>query len=154
MPGARGASWYFGARENEPVSARDGGPTWGWQGGLGDGALEALALSVGAAAALARGAAEEALAHTMRAVELRDAAGTVEEDEAERFVVHARALEANGRRDEARSVSDVPLRARLTPWPPGPVRIRLDQERSGEAARIAVSCTRAEVRSAHGNVAS
>ncbi len=71
---------------------------------LADEALEALALGVGAAAKLDRGDAAGAVELSERAMALRDRLGSIEEDEAELFLVHARALEASGRADEAASV--------------------------------------------------
>jgi len=74
--------------------------------GLGAGTLEALALGVQAAAALAVDSPSDALALSTRAMARRDALGTVEEDEAELFLVHARALEAAGHPDEARATRE------------------------------------------------
>jgi hypothetical protein len=54
--------------------------------------------------ALAAGEVQRAVELSSAALALRDELGSVEEDEAELFVVRARALEALGRHEEARAV--------------------------------------------------
>jgi tetratricopeptide (TPR) repeat protein len=66
-----------------------------------------LAHTTAAEACLALGSVDAAVAASSRALELRDALGGVEEDEAEVFLVTSRALEAAGRVEEA---ADVRLR--------------------------------------------
>lgn len=70
----------------------------------GQTALAAMALSAAARAALRYGDAEAALEHSTRALALRDELGGLEENEADVFVTHARALRANGQPLEARDV--------------------------------------------------
>ena len=72
--------------------------------GLGLEGIAALALSIVAWGELAGGRPAHALEASDRALRLRDELGSVEEDEAEIFLVHARALEASGRAGEARAV--------------------------------------------------
>ena len=70
---------------------------------LGEQSLEALALSLRGATRLARGDHAAAVELSARALALRDELGSIEEDEAELFLGHARALEAAGRPDDARA---------------------------------------------------
>jgi predicted ATPase len=60
-----------------------------------------LALTAAAQAALLRGDAADALAASEKAMEMRDRLGGVEEDEAEVYLAHARALRLAGRDQEA-----------------------------------------------------
>jgi tetratricopeptide (TPR) repeat protein len=69
-------------------------------------ALTALALAVAARAALAAGDAATALACSERSLAVRDELGALEEDEAEVFLVHAEALEANARFVEGAAVRE------------------------------------------------
>jgi tetratricopeptide (TPR) repeat protein len=69
-------------------------------------ALQVAALTVAAAARLRAGNTEAALALSTTALRLRDELGSIEEDEAEVFLVHARALRAAGDEAGARRVID------------------------------------------------
>ncbi len=71
---------------------------------LGLPGLRVLALVIAAELRLRRNDPEAALALSTQALALRDELGGVEEDEAEIFLVHAQALTACGRADEARAV--------------------------------------------------
>jgi tetratricopeptide (TPR) repeat protein len=76
---------------------------------LGVEALRVLALSALARARLAIGQPARALVYSEHAMNVRDQLGSIEEDEAEVFLVHADALEANGKVAEA---ADVRMRGR------------------------------------------
>ena len=67
-------------------------------------ALAALALTVAAAALLAADRPKDAVIRSQRALEIREKLGGIEEDEAEVFLTHARALSALGRERDAASV--------------------------------------------------
>lgn len=66
--------------------------------------LEVLALTVLARADLDRGMTEAALAHSTAAMKRRDDVGSVEEDEAEVFLVHAQILAADGKTEAATAI--------------------------------------------------
>lgn len=66
--------------------------------------LEISSLALGARARLASGEAEPALERSQRALALLEEARTVEEDEAEVFLAHAKALAALGRRKESAAI--------------------------------------------------
>ena len=66
--------------------------------------VRVLALAIAGEAHLTAGRVEEALASSEEALALRDELGAVEEDEAEVFLVRARALEAAGRCVEGEDV--------------------------------------------------
>ncbi len=66
--------------------------------------VAAAALATAAQARLATGAAPLALELSRRAMELHDAVGSMEEDESDVFLAHARALSASGSPDEALAV--------------------------------------------------
>jgi len=88
--------------------------------------VRVLALAIAGEAHLTAGRVEEALASSEEALALRDELGAVEEDEAEVFLVRARALEAAGR-----SVEGEDVRAR------GRARIReLAERMADEALRV------------------
>jgi tetratricopeptide (TPR) repeat protein len=70
---------------------------------LGYESIVAMASIVASRAELACGRAERALGLSEGAMAIRDRLGSIEEDEADFFVVHALALEALGRTDEARA---------------------------------------------------
>jgi tetratricopeptide (TPR) repeat protein len=65
------------------------------------GSVAVLAHTLASEASLSMGQTDAALAAATRALALRDELGSVEEDEAEVFLAYARALEAQGRLDEA-----------------------------------------------------
>ena len=90
--------------------------------------VRVLALAIAGEAHLAAGRVEEALASSEEALSLRDELGAIEEDEAEVFLIRARALEAAGRflegedvrargrariRELAERIADEALRARF-----------------------------------------
>ena len=72
--------------------------------GQGLDALRVMALMAAARVALVREKSEDALACTVAAMELRDRLGSVEEDEAELFLMYADALERSGRPDDANAI--------------------------------------------------
>jgi tetratricopeptide (TPR) repeat protein/tRNA A-37 threonylcarbamoyl transferase component Bud32 len=73
---------------------------------LGIEAIAILARVIAALAILGLGDAPRALALTTEAMRARGTLGGLEEDEGELFAAHVLALEANGRRDEARAVRE------------------------------------------------
>ncbi len=93
-----------GAVEDGAHVAREAAP-------LGLSQLGALGGALEAGAELERGRTARALELSEGALRLRHELGGLEEDEAEVFLAHARALEAAGRTDEAAHIRDEGLRA-------------------------------------------